>query len=207
MQIYGGQGFFTNEPFERMMRDARLNQIGEGANDVLRAFIAVVGSKAVGEGLLEVLNAAKSPFKGFSRLLQFGQEQISARLASPSIPVQSSALRGEANRLGRLVGDFGLAVQWVLRHCGKIEIFLTSQYLHERLADAACDLYAASCTLSRLDSLLANANGQPMADNPDVVAGRYFLAMAYRRIRQNLAALTDNDDAMTTRAANAVLGK
>src|SRR5262249_18509690 len=42
LQIYGGQGYFSNEPYERMMRDARINLIGEGANDVLRAFITVV---------------------------------------------------------------------------------------------------------------------------------------------------------------------
>ena len=34
MQIFGGRSFFTDEPFERMMRDARLNTIGEGSNDV-----------------------------------------------------------------------------------------------------------------------------------------------------------------------------
>lgn len=203
LQIYGGQGFFTNEPIERMMRDARLNQIGEGANDVLRAFIAVVGSKAVGEGLLEVLNAAKNPFKGFGKLMGFGRDQLAARLSSPSVPVRSPDLQREARTLGRLVGDFGLAVQWVLRHCGKIETFLTSQYLHERIADAACDIYAASCTLSRLDSLMSAANGKP---DPDVVAGRHFLKLAYRRIRQNLAALNDNDDASTTAAADTALG-
>ena len=31
-----------------MMRDARINMIGEGANDVLRGFIAVVGMRGVG---------------------------------------------------------------------------------------------------------------------------------------------------------------
>ncbi len=51
MQIYGGQGYFSNEPYERMMRDARINQIGEGANEVLKAFIAVVGMRGVGESL------------------------------------------------------------------------------------------------------------------------------------------------------------
>ena len=40
--------FFTDEPLERMMRDARLNMIGEGANEVLRAFIGVVGMRDVG---------------------------------------------------------------------------------------------------------------------------------------------------------------
>jgi hypothetical protein len=44
MQIYGGASYFTDEPLERMMRDARINTIGEGANDVLKAFVAVVES-------------------------------------------------------------------------------------------------------------------------------------------------------------------
>lgn len=48
MQIYGGRSFFTNEPLERMMRDARLNMIGEGANEVLRVFIGAVGLREVG---------------------------------------------------------------------------------------------------------------------------------------------------------------
>src|SRR5439155_11622248 len=51
LQIFGGQGYFSYEPYERMMRDARINQIGEGANDVLRAFIALVGMRGVGEQL------------------------------------------------------------------------------------------------------------------------------------------------------------
>ena len=41
IQIFGGKAYFTDQPYERMMRDARINTIGEGANDVLRAFIAV----------------------------------------------------------------------------------------------------------------------------------------------------------------------
>src|SRR5215472_6166289 len=32
-QIYGGSAYFTDLPLERMMRDARINQIGEGANE------------------------------------------------------------------------------------------------------------------------------------------------------------------------------
>ena len=43
LQVYGGQGYFSDEPYERMMRDARINTIGEGANEVLKAFIALVG--------------------------------------------------------------------------------------------------------------------------------------------------------------------
>ena len=38
IQIFGGKAYFTDEPYERMLRDARINMIGEGANDVLRVF-------------------------------------------------------------------------------------------------------------------------------------------------------------------------
>src|SRR5439155_23683588 len=45
LQVYGGKGYFSDQPVERWMRDARINTIGEGANEVLKAFIAVVGCR------------------------------------------------------------------------------------------------------------------------------------------------------------------
>jgi hypothetical protein len=48
-------------------------------------------------------------------------------------------------------------------------------------------------------------NHRPAEDNADVIAGRYFLKLADRRIRHNLAALHNNDDEETTRTADAVL--
>src|SRR5205823_1830477 len=42
-QIYGGSAYFVDLPLERMLRDARINQIGEGSNEVLTSFIALVG--------------------------------------------------------------------------------------------------------------------------------------------------------------------
>jgi alkylation response protein AidB-like acyl-CoA dehydrogenase len=205
IQIHGGQALFTDQPYERWMRDARLNQIGEGANDVLRAFIALVGMRGVGEELKSVLDAVRNPIKSGGKLWGFVRGQVGARLSIPEVPVQSHALRKEAADLGRRVRDFGLAVQWVLRKYR--EAVLERQYVQERIADAACELYAASCTLSRLDHLLSSVNGNPVDLNRDLVAGRYFLKLADRRIRQCLAALADNDDEMTTAAADAALGR
>jgi hypothetical protein len=86
--------------------------------------------------------------------------------------------------------------------------------VHERIADIAIDLYAATCVLSRLDHLMEKpaANGKT-AKKPDpyadVPAGRYFLKLAFRRIRQNFAfaALDDNDDPAVLDAAKSMLGK
>ena len=43
------------------MRDARINTIGEGANEGLKAFIALVGMRDVGEGLKGTLEGLKRP--------------------------------------------------------------------------------------------------------------------------------------------------
>ena len=82
------------------------------------------------------------------------------------------------------------------------------QLLLERIADAACELYASSCTLSRLDHLLTLADGSAGSKEreADIGAGRYFLRIANRRIQLSLAALWDNDDEGTTQTADAVLG-
>jgi acyl-CoA dehydrogenase family protein 9 len=207
IQIYGGQAYFTDEPYERMMRDARINQIGEGANDVLRAFIALVGMRSVGEELKGVLDAvqhlSQQPLKELGTLWRFGRSQVGNLLSVPEVPVRSANLQGAARRLGRRVRDFGLAVQRLLRQYR--EAILERQYLQERIADAACELYASSCTLSRMDSLLTYGNGNPAEVQRDMLAGRYFLRMSNRRVRQCLAALADNDDALTTQTANAAL--
>jgi alkylation response protein AidB-like acyl-CoA dehydrogenase len=202
MQIYGGKAFFFDEPYERMMRDARLNLVGEGANDVLRVFISVVGIKPVADQFLKAKGAVSS--FDLRTLLGFGGEMLKSRFSTPTVPVQSSQLRSAARDLGRRVKEFGLAVQSMLiRHREQI---LFRQYVQERLSDAACELFAASCTLARLDRLLASGNGQSAETQHDVQVGQYYLRLADRRIGQCLAALTDNDDEQTTRTASVVLG-
>jgi alkylation response protein AidB-like acyl-CoA dehydrogenase len=203
IQIFGGQAFFCNEPYERMMRDARLNSIGEGANDVLRAFIAMVGMKPVIDQLLGVRTALANPLKGFGTLLSFGKRQIGARLATPEVPVQHAELRPHAQELGRRLGEFGLAVQrqLFLHREGIVD----KQYVLERISDAACELYASGCTLSRLEHLLTVGNGNPAEIDRELLAGKYYLRLASRRIRHSLAALADNDDEHTTATADVFL--
>jgi len=41
VQIFGGVGYMQDYPIEKMMRDAKITQIYEGANQVLRNEIAL----------------------------------------------------------------------------------------------------------------------------------------------------------------------
>src|SRR5881275_3728354 len=54
MQLKGGAGYMRDEPYEKALRDIRIFPIFEGANDVMREFIALSGMKPVGERLSEL---------------------------------------------------------------------------------------------------------------------------------------------------------
>jgi alkylation response protein AidB-like acyl-CoA dehydrogenase len=198
LQVHGGQGYFTDEPYERMMRDARINTIGEGANEVLKAFIALVGMRDIGEGLKATLEGLRSPGRFLPTLWRFGGEQFRRLARLPQVPV-AGELQPDAHALSRRLARFAWAVERLLvKHR---ESFLDRQYLQERVADAAIALTTASCTLARLDHELATSTGT----EAQRVAGQLYLRMANRRFDQALGELDHNDDDATTRTAVAVL--
>jgi hypothetical protein len=216
LQVWGGKGYFSDQPIERWMRDARINTIGEGANDVLKAFIAVVGCRGPGMYLKamqdEVFSGVKGFFKRLPAALGVGAKLVAPWLttSAPAVPVRSAELKDEAYTLARLVREFGLKLPHVFMAAKTEEKFAQAELVHERIADIAIDLYVSSCVLARLDHLLAakGTNGKPVNDPyADVTAGRYFLALAFRRIRTNFAALDDNDDAGLLAAARSMIGK
>ena len=55
LQVWGGEGYMQENGIERMVRDARINRIVEGATEVMSAFIALAGMKGVGEEFESVL--------------------------------------------------------------------------------------------------------------------------------------------------------
>lgn len=193
VQIFGGKAYFSDQPYERMMRDARINLIGEGANDVMRAFIAMYGLGNVGKSF-------ESALLKYSTMVRLASNRLSARIWKPEIPVSHAQLKPSAIELGRRLQEFGLSVEKSLRKHQKL--ILEKQYVQERLADAAIELYTSSCVLSRLQSQMNN----PIPGmEKDLVIGRFYLKAANRRIKQKLAELNDNDDEATTNVADLML--
>lgn len=218
LQVWGGKGYFSDQPIERWMRDARINLIGEGANEVLKAFIAVVGCRGPGMYLKGLQQELFSGWRGFFRRLPaalgVGARLVAPWLAAgtPAVPVRSAQLQAPANTLARLVRRFGLKLPHLFLALKDEAAFAQAQLIHERLADIAIDLYAAACTLARLDHLMQQplANGAPAGrDDPyaDLAAGRYFLELAFRRIRERLQALDDNDDPALLACARSMIPK
>lgn len=200
MQIFGGRSFFTDQPFERMMRDARLNTIGEGSNEVLRAFIGVVGMRDPGMELKEIADAMKQPWSAGKLALRFGKDMASRIVRRPPVPVQSPHLREEANRLGRAVRRFGIAVTRLLVRYR--ENVVERQLACDRLATAAIALYTATAAIGRLDS---SSRDDENYDN-ELAAGRLYCTMAFDTIDRALGTLFANFDDEIERVSDRLTG-
>jgi acyl-CoA dehydrogenase family member 9 len=206
-QIYGGSAYFVDLPLERMMRDARINQIGEGANEVLTSFVALVGMRGPGMEFKEIYDTMVKPTRerGFAKAWTAGKHRLGAAVRVPEIPVRSAELRSVANQLGRLIWRFNVAVNRAL--ITYREPILDMQLLQERIANAAMDLFASTCVLSRHDAELQSAQRNGSSSPPDQLAADLFLRQSFRRIRHFLAGLTDNEDKSVLATAKSVLSR
>ena len=203
-QIHGGAAYFTDRPLERMLRDARINQIGEGANEVLTSFIALVGARGPGRQFQELWEALHHPWGVFRKAWLLGLDRVGAAVRAPDVPVRCPQLEPFARQLGELLRGLSVAVDRALiKHR---EAILDRQLVQERLARAAMELFASACVLSRWDSEMQAAPGVlPEAEGAHSLA-EFFLRGSFRRCRRALAELHDNDDAALLAAADWVLG-
>src|SRR5438034_524461 len=124
---------------------------------------------------------------------------------TPNVPVQSVELRAFAGHLGRLIWRFNVAVNRAL--VVYREPVLDMQLIQERIAGAAMELFASTCTLSRWDSELQASQRNGNAASSDSSAPGLFLRQSFRRIRTFLDSSGNNDDKAILATADSVLGK
>jgi alkylation response protein AidB-like acyl-CoA dehydrogenase len=202
-QIHGGAAYFTELPLERMLRDARINQIGEGANEVLISFIALAGMRGPGVQLRELWDALHHPIGDLRTIWQVGFDRLSAAVHAPEVPVRDPQLGAYGQRLAKLIRRLGVEVNRVLiRHR---EDVLDRQYVQQRIAAAVAELFASACVLSRADAELAVADDGTGSRTRAVA--ELSLRRSLRRARRWLATLHENDDAAVTAAADEMLGR
>jgi alkylation response protein AidB-like acyl-CoA dehydrogenase len=186
LQIWGGAGFFTDQPFERLMRDARLNQIGEGANDVLRCFVAMVGLRHLGKHLESIQRA---PWKAY---------QVVSR--APRIPVLHDHLRYHARQLSKQIGRFAWSCKMALIRFR--EGIIERENVQGRLGDIATELFTASCVYARLSSLLSGRSMDEADQMREYQTGALYLHMARQRNDVRFNELKANFDAELTETAD-----
>src|SRR5438045_7327675 len=204
-QLCGGSAYFTDLPLERMVRDARIHQLGEGRNEVLTSFIALAGMRGPGMEFKEIYATMFNPSRGLGKAWTAGMNRLGAAVRVPNVPVKSESLRAQASQLGRLIWRFNLSVNRALIKYR--EPVMDMQLVQERIAGAAMEMFASACVLSRLGSHVQGITKNGASAPANRRAAQLFLRQSFHRIRRFLGELTDNDDAELLATANSVLGK
>jgi alkylation response protein AidB-like acyl-CoA dehydrogenase len=205
VQLAGGRGYVKPYPYERILRDSRINRIFEGANEVLRLFIALNGVQAPAEALKEVGSALRRPLRNLGLLGGFATSRVKLRLGQTStLDIELHArLKKHKEFFEKHVADLGGATdRIVIRHREKI---VDAELMLERLADMAIDLFATAAVIARTQSLI-DERGVEQCER-EIALCDLFCLEAGRRFRENrnlLDSREENVDDGRRRIAGAV---
>jgi alkylation response protein AidB-like acyl-CoA dehydrogenase len=182
VQVAGGRGYVKPYPYERQLRDARINRIFEGTNEILRLFISLNGIQGPAAQLKELGIALRRPLRNLGLISGFAASRLASRLgATPTLDVAlHERLAPHARYLEKHVAEMKDAAERLIRAYRK-EIVERQQEL-ERLSDMAIELFATACVLARTQSLLVERGEEgctrelALCDLFVVEAGRRFRA-------------------------------
>jgi alkylation response protein AidB-like acyl-CoA dehydrogenase len=187
IQIHGGNGYVRDYPAERHFRDARVNRIFEGTNEINRLLIPGMLIRRAVKGDLPLIPAAKAL-----------QDEL---MGPAAMPAADEAVLGEELRAVDAFKKtalmlFGVAMQTYG------EKLTDQQEVLMHLADIAIDVFSAESSTLRAR---AASDSQQARAALHVDAARVFVNDAALRIdasaRQALAAMAEGDTLRTLLAA------
>lgn len=170
LQIFGGAGYITDYPIERVSRDARINRIFEGTNEINRLLVPGTLLKRTMQGRLGLMGLVGS---------------VQKELADPS-KIDRSVPEGPLG-LERKKCDFAkravayAASLGVQKYMQKIS---DKQELLGVLADCLIDIYAMDSAISRTLQLV-ESQGEQASEIP-IAMTRLYTATAHEQVFDRL---------------------
>jgi acyl-CoA dehydrogenase family protein 9 len=190
LQVAAGSGYSREQPFERLFRDARVNLVFDGTNEILRCFIALAGMAGAARELADVARAIREPLKGFGLLGDFALRKARSALGRERLSRAHPILGREAVIFEEATADLARNVDKVLRRHGNN--IHEMQYTQKRVADMVIDLYAIAAVLSRATRAVERRGEEGARREIDLTG--VFVSAAATRLAQASAAFDKNDD-------------
>ena len=184
VQIYGGYGFVEEYPAERAYRDARINRIFEGTNEINRLIITSFLLKRAMSGQLPLMPAIK---KLMDEVLSgpTTSEEVEGPLAD------ERKLVANAKKLGLFAA--GAATQKY------IQAIQDQQEVMGAISDMVIETYAMESAVLRTQKLIKR-NGESLSSLP-IAMTRVYLSSAMEKIeaaaKKVIAAVAEGDTLRT----------
>jgi alkylation response protein AidB-like acyl-CoA dehydrogenase len=189
VQIYGGYGYSAEYPADRAYRDARINRIFEGTNEINRMLIPGMLMKRAMTGKLALLPAAQKLMEEVLQPSMPSFDEDEAVLAA------EQKLAENAKKVALMV--LGTAAQKYMMALSEQQEILMG------IADIVIDAYAMESAILRAQKLAAAQGEEQAARYLDMT--RVFCNDAVERIEANakntLAGMSEGDELRTMLAA------
>jgi len=191
LQLAGGEGYLRDRPYEKVLRDTRIYPIFEGANDVMRAFIALGGFKPVGEkleGLGEI--GLNDPIGSIGVLIDYAADRVQREVRPDKITKAHKELSAHADSVSDQVKQLAGVTEKLLREHKKG--IIERQFQQKRLADNLADIYAQIALLSRVSHTFEDQGVE--ASGQERFIADTFCTRAAHRVRSRFDQIESNDD-------------
>ncbi len=188
IQVVGGIGYMAEYPYQRYLRDARINLIFEGANEVMRLAETLVALREPGTLVTRAVKAEKEGLGRAAIEEILGYERRVDRAGVPSWVAEP--LRGDGEKLAAAIGAFADRVEEIVRKHRRA--ILREQYTIRRLADGAIQLFGATASLSRASTRVAEVGPERAAR--EILLAKRFIDEACRRVRYELDSIEQPQD-------------
>ncbi|QHV98443.1 acyl-CoA dehydrogenase family protein [Spirosoma endbachense] len=140
VQVYGGMGYSADAPMDRSYRDARINRIFEGTNEINRMLVVDMLLKRAMKGELDLMGPAMAVAKEIMSIPDFNSEEEEGLFVA-----EKKVLRN-LKKAALMVA--GAAVQKFMMNLSNEQEILMN------VADMAIEIYVAESVLLRVEKLI-----------------------------------------------------